>query len=150
MNWIVKRYDELSRNELYTLLRLRAEVFIVEQNCPYQDLDDKDQQSYHVWCEQGGIMAAYTRIVPPGISYDGYSSIGRVVSSPEFRGTGIGKKLMRKSVEVCEELFPAVSIKISAQFYLVKFYNGFKFQEIGEIYLEDDIDHIAMIRTMNS
>lgn len=144
-----KSYADLSRDDLYRILRLRAEVFVVEQNCPYQDLDDKDQLSHHVWAEDADLMAAYTRIVPPGVSYDGYSSIGRVVTSPQSRGTGIGKTLMAKSVDVCLELYPDLPIKISAQHYLVRFYNGFGFEAVGEVYLEDDIDHIAMIRPKN-
>ena len=140
-------FNELSLLQLYNILKLRQEVFIVEQNCPYLDADDKDQQSYHVLgIDKAGVIQAYTRLVPPGISYADYTSIGRVITSAKFRGKNQGKPLMQFSIDQCIKIWPQKSIKISAQCYIVKFYNSLDFKETGEEYLEDDIPHIAMIR----
>lgn len=140
-------FYELSLDQLYELLRLRQEVFIVEQDCPYLDTDDKDQISYHVLgLDKNGKLQAYTRIVPQGISYKDYTSIGRVITSSIIRGKNQGKPLMQYSIERCLDLWPDQSIKISAQTYIVRFYNSLGFEEIGEEYLEDNIPHIAMIR----
>jgi ElaA protein len=141
--FLVKTFNELSLHELYQLLKLRAEVFIVEQNCAYLDLDDKDLKCLHVLCYNNGQLIAYTRIVPPGISYT-EPSIGRVVNHKSIRGTGTGKLLMNFSIAECQKRFPNQHIVISAQCYLLKFYNDLKFIEEGESYLEDDIPHIKM------
>ncbi|MCB0706118.1 MAG: GNAT family N-acetyltransferase [Saprospiraceae bacterium] len=140
-------YAELSLNQLYEILRLRAEVFVVEQDCPYQDLDELDQQAYHLktWSPKGELQA-YARILPPGASYEGYASIGRVVTSPGVRGKGFGKKLMEEAIESCKFLFPEKPIKISAQVYLLEFYRSLGFESDGAGYLEDGIPHIGMIR----
>ena len=145
INWAVKKFDELSLHELYAILRLRSEVFVVEQNCVFQDMDNKDQSSYHLMGWQNNILIAYTRLIPPGISYE-FSSIGRVVTSSSARGTGIGKLLMEKSIEEVENLFGKTPIKIGAQLYLREFYTSFGFRQTGDIYVEDGIDHIEMIR----
>ncbi len=132
---------------MYDIMKLRQEVFVVEQNCPYLDADNNDQEAYHVIGEdENGIIQAYTRLVPPGISYEGYSSIGRVATSSVIRGKKQGKPLMEFSIEWCMKLWPAKPIKISAQTYIVKFYNSLGFLEVGEEYLEDDIPHIAMLK----
>ena len=147
ITWYHKHFKNLSTIELYQILQLRNEVFIVEQNCPFQDLDDKDFKCYHLIgfdTELQKVMA-YTRIVPAGISYE-EASIGRVVTSPLARGSGIGKQLMKKSIELLEELYGGVSIKIGAQLYLKKYYESFGFEQIEEVYLEDGIEHILMIK----
>ncbi len=142
----IKHFNELSTLELYQLLQLRIEVFVVEQNCPYQDLDNKDFHSYHVLMYQDVQLIALTRLVPPKVSYEKYSSIGRVVTHPDFRRTGLGKLIMEKSIAQCEQLFPGYNIKISAQSYLIPFYESLQFEKTGSEYLEDNIPHHAMIR----
>ncbi len=143
--WQLKTFEALSSKELYAILRLRNEVFVVEQNCVFQDADDKDADSYHLMGWIGDDLAAYTRIVPRGIAFP-YNSIGRVVTSPKYRKTGAGKALMQKSIDVCDALFDKQPIKIGAQLYLLKFYESFGFVQTGEVYDEDGIDHIHMIR----
>ena len=145
MDWILKKFGELSNDELYAILRLRAEGFVVEQNCAFQDLDDKDQASYHLMGIEQGKLVAYTRLVPAGISYN-IPSIGRVVTSPGSRGNGLGKLLMEKSIEVATQLFGKTPIKIGAQLYLRKFYSELGFVQSSDVYLEDGIEHIEMIR----
>ena len=145
MNWILKKFDSLTPQELYSILQLRSEVFVVEQNCVFQDMDNKDQQCYHFMGWQNDLLFAYTRLVPPGLSYE-EASIGRVVTSPAGRGSGIGKTLIEKSIEEVFNLYGKGSIKIGAQLYLKKFYTSFGFEQIGDIYDEDGIDHIKMIR----
>ena len=141
-----KKFDELTPKELYAILQLRNEVFVVEQNCVFQDADNKDQPSYHFMLWDDELLAGYTRLVPPGIAYE-FASVGRVVTSPQRRRTGIGKILMQKSIEEIEKLFGKSSIKLGAQLYLKKFYEGFGFIQSGEIYLEDGIQHIEMTRS---
>jgi ElaA protein len=145
INWIVKKFDELSPNELYAILRLRSEVFVVEQTCVFLDMDNKDQASWHLMGWQDEKLMAYTRLVPPGIAYK-EPSIGRVVTSPAARGGGFGKLLMEKSIEQAEALFGKISIRIGAQVYLTNFYNSFGFEQSSDIYDEDGIDHIQMLR----
>lgn len=142
----IKHFNELSSLELYRIIQLRINVFIVEQNCPYPELDDKDLVSYHVMIWEGEELLAVTRLVPPGISYPNYASIGRVATHANYRGSGLGKLVMTESIKACEELFPGYNFKISAQAYLVSFYEAFGFDKIGDEYLEDNIPHVAMIR----
>ena len=144
MNWIIKTFQELTPQELYNILQLRTEVFVVEQNCVFQDMDNKDSKCYHLMCLENEKLVAYTRLVPAGVSFEEVS-IGRVVSSPSVRGRGFGKMLMEKSIEESDRLFGKQSIRIGAQFYLLDFYKSFGFLPDGEIYLEDDIEHIEMI-----
>ena len=128
------------------MLRLRAEVFVVEQDCSYQDLDNKDQRSHHLLCyDEQNDLIGYTRLLPKGISYPEYASIGRVVTSDKVRRSGIGKIIMKKSIEEIDRLFGKQAIKISAQCYLDKFYREIGFSPVGDEYLEDGIPHIAMI-----
>ena len=145
ITWYHKPFNDLTTKELYQILQLRNEVFIVEQNCPFQDLDDKDFKCFHLmgFDTDSQKILAYTRIVPAGISYL-EASIGRVVTSPLARGEGIGKVLMLKSIELLEELYGGVSIRIGAQYYLKKFYESLGFQQVEEVYLEDGIEHILM------
>ena len=145
--WYLKHFRDLTTTELYQILQLRNEVFIVEQNCPFQDLDDKDFYCFHFmgFDTDSQKIVAYTRLLPPGISYS-EASIGRVVTSPIARGTGIGKVLMQKSLDTLEEMFASANIRIGAQLYLKNFYESFGFQQDSEVYLEDGIEHILMIR----
>ena len=145
MNWILKPFDDLTPKELYNILQLRNEVFIVEQNCPYQDCDNKDLYAWHLMGVREDKLLAYSRLLAPGISYS-ESSIGRIVSSPSSRKTGMGKKLMQESIQQVRNLFHTDTIRIGAQLYLQKFYESFGFIKDGEIYLEDNIPHILMLR----
>ena len=142
--WIFKKFDELTPVELYSIMQLRNEVFVVEQNCVYQDADDKDQPSMHLCGWDGTKLVAYTRIIPPGISY-GEASIGRVVTSPAYRNTGAGRQLMKESISRCFNEFNCTDIKIGAQVYLTAFYQSFGFIQCSSQYLEDGIPHIEMI-----
>ena len=145
INWITKRFEELTVHELYSILRLRSEVFVVEQNCVFQDMDNKDQSSYHLMGWEKDVLIAYTRLVPPGVSYE-MASIGRVITSQSARGSGIGKLLMEKSIDEAERLFGKAPIKIGAQLYLREFYQSLGFIQSSDVYDEDGIDHIEMIR----
>ncbi|HLG38108.1 MAG TPA: GNAT family N-acetyltransferase [Chitinophagaceae bacterium] len=145
ITWTIKKFDDLTAHELYAILQLRSEVFVVEQNCAFQDMDNKDQSSYHLMGWEKSKLIAYTRLIPPGAAYD-FSSIGRVVTSSTARGTGIGKVLMEKSIGELERLFGKGAIKIGAQLYLKEFYHSFGFEQSSDIYDEDGIDHIEMIR----
>jgi ElaA protein len=145
MIWTLKQFDELTAKELYLILQLRNEVFIVEQNCPYQDLDNKDLYAFHLMGMKEDKLLAYSRLLAPGISYS-ESSIGRVVSSPAARKSGMGKKLMKESIVQIKNLFQTDTIRIGAQLYLKNFYDSFGFIQEGDIYLEDNIPHIIMLR----
>ena len=146
LEWQLKKFDDLSVAELYAILQLRNEVFVVEQNCPYQDADDKDQKSLHLMGWDGHTLVAYTRIIPQGISY-AEASIGRVVTKPKYRGTGSGRQLMELSISHTFEQFNCSQIKIGAQLYLKKFYESLGFVQCSEQYLEDNIPHIEMLLT---
>ena len=149
MNWICKYFEELSLKELYEIGRLRQEVFVLEQNCPYVDFDGKDYFCYHLMgMDDLGKLVAYSRIVPKGVSYDDYISIGRVITSGLVRKSGLGRILMQESISACERLFGKSDIKISAQTYLLKFYQSLDFESTGKEYLEDDIPHTEMIRKL--
>jgi ElaA protein len=143
-----KPFYQLSLDELYALMALRQEVFIVEQNCPYLDADGRDQMAWHlmVYAAEGEQLVACTRLLPPDSVYQGYQSIGRVVTSPLARGTGVGKVLMIESIRQCVALFGEGAIKIGAQSYLLAFYGGFGFESTGEEYMEDGIPHTKMVR----
>ena len=145
MKWSVKKFDDLTPHELYAILQLRSEVFGVEQNCVYQDMDNKDQFCFHMMGWQDSLLVAYTRLVPPGISYT-EPSIGRVVTSQAVRRTGLGKTLMEISIAEIIKLYGNMPIKIGAQFYLKKFYESFDFEQSGDLYDEDGIPHIHMTR----
>ncbi len=141
----IKYFDELSINELYELLRLRSEVFVVEQDCVYQDIDSKDQKAVHVLGYDNNKLVAYTRLFKPG-DYFNESSIGRVVVREKARGSGAGYDIMNASITFINDVLKKFEIRISAQTYLKKFYNNLGFKEVGEGYLEDGIPHINMIR----
>ena len=146
LRWVTKSFSELTVDELYDVLKLRSEVFVVEQNCIFLDMDNNDQKAFHTIGFIGDEVVATTRLFDKDIMYDGYQSIGRVVGSPRHRGIGIGKALMQYSIQECERLFGKGPIKIGAQLYLKKFYGEQGFEQSGEVYLEDEIDHIPMIR----
>ena len=146
INWSFKQFDNLTPHELYSVLQLRNEVFVVEQNCVFQDADNKDQPSHHLMGWDNNMLVAYSRIVPLGIAYDSFPSIGRVVTSPKTRRTGMGKILMHQSIEELQKLFGESSIKLGAQLYLKKFYKSFGFVQSSDVYMEDGIPHIEMIR----
>ena len=147
LRWVTKTFAELTVNELYDLLKLRSEVFVVEQKCIFLDIDNNDQKAFHTIGFIGEEVVATTRLFDKNIMYDGYQSIGRVVTAPKHRGLSIGKALMQYSISECERLFGKGPIKIGAQLYLKKFYNEQGFEQSGDVYIEDEIDHIPMIRT---
>lgn len=139
----IKSFQELTTDELYCILQLRSEVFVVEQNCPYQDLDNKDQKALHVLGLKENEIVAYTRIFKPGDSME-QASIGRVVVKKNQRAYGYGQDIMKVSIEAIKQHFNETYIQLSAQAYLKKFYNSLGFKEKGEPYLEDDIPHLLM------
>jgi ElaA protein len=138
------RYNELTTNQLYSILKLRAEVFVVEQNCAYQDLDNKDNKALHLIGEINNEIIAYTRIFKKG-DYFTNSSIGRVLVKKEFRKKELGKVIMEKSIEIIKKNTKEEKIEISAQKYLTKFYKDLGFKKTGKEYLEDNIPHIKMM-----
>ena len=142
----IKRFNELSTHELYVILQLRSEVFVVEQDCVYQDLDNKDQDAYHVLGVLDNEIVAYARIFKPG-DYFLESSIGRIVVKKEFRKFQYGYKLVQNSIQFIENNLQQNTILISAQSYLTKFYNSLGFTQVGEEYLEDGIPHIKMLKS---
>jgi ElaA protein len=145
IDWTLKKFSELTPYEVYQILQLRNEVFVVEQNCVFQDADDKDQESYHLQGCWEGKLVAYTRIVPPGVIYE-EASIGRVITSPSIRKKSAGKQLMEKSIEALYSVCGIGPIKIGAQLYLRNFYQSFGFVQISDAYLEDGIPHIYMLK----
>lgn len=147
IRWTLQPFSALSPQELYAILQLRTEVFVVEQNCVFQDMDNKDASSIHLcgWIQEK--LVAYTRLLPPGIAYEN-CSIGRVVTSPIVRRQGVGRLLLQESIKKCQELFSSHSIEIGAQLYLENFYESFQFKREGAIYLEDGIEHIHMRRPL--
>jgi ElaA protein len=146
IQWLLKKFEELTPYQLYAVLQLRNEVFVVEQNCVFQDADDKDQNAYHLMGFDNNKLVAYTRLVAPGEIYE-QPSIGRVVTSPGVRRTGAGKELMKQSIDAVYTLFGIQPIKIGAQLYLKKFYESLGFEQVSDSYLEDGIEHIYMIRS---
>lgn len=145
ISWSLKTFEELSNTELYEMLRLRSEVFVVEQNCIFLDMDNLDQHCYHLQGRVNENLIASARILPPGLSYD-EPSIGRVVGSPSYRRKGAGKTLMNRAIEDTIMLYGDQPIKIGAQLYLKSFYESLGFEQCSDVYLEDDIEHIKMIR----
>lgn len=145
IEWSIKKFEELDVYELYAILQLRNEVFVVEQNCVFQDADDKDASCYHCQGKLDGKLVTYARIAPPGIIYN-LPGIGRVVTAASVRKGGVGRALIEESIRAIEQLFGKVDIKIGAQVYLLNFYKSFGFEPSGAIYLEDGIDHVHMIR----
>ena len=145
LEWKIKRFEALTTVELYDLLQLRSEVFVVEQNCVYQDIDYKDQKALHLIGEDNGQMVAYARLFKPKDYFD-EASIGRVVVKPTYRDKKLGHILMREAIYFIKSQFNETKITISAQLYLKKFYESHDFIQTSETYLEDDIPHIQMKR----
>jgi ElaA protein len=141
-----KKFSDLSVFELYAIMRLRQEVFILEQDCNYLDADGRDEAGIHILGEdEYGNLHCYARLLPEGIPYEGYVSIGRVINSKAVRRRGEGEKLMRYAMQQVKKYYDDTPVKISAQSYLLNFYRKFGFETVGEEYLEDDIPHTAMI-----
>ena len=142
----IKTFEELELHQLYELLQLRAEVFVVEQDCVYQDIDGKDQKALHVLGYQDDQLVAYTRVFPPGV-YFSEAAIGRVVVKDNQRKNQFGHDILHASIRLIEAKFNTKNIRLSAQTYLTKFYESHGFRQQGEGYLEDGIPHIAMLRS---
>jgi len=145
LTWKCTTFEELSVHELYAIMQLRMQVFVVEQNCVFQDADNKDQFCYHLAAWHNENLVAYARLVPPGITYE-EMSIGRIITSPAYRGGGAGRLLLQNAILKCALIFGKNPIKIGAQLYLKKFYESFDFQQVRDIYVEDGIEHIHMLR----
>lgn len=143
--WKIKMFSELTTTELYAIIKARINVFVVEQDCPYPDCDDYDQKAIHLWAENNGEVLAYCRIFGKGIKYP-ETSIGRVVTTQNARGTGLGKQLIKYALEIIENRLETSEVRISAQDYLLKFYSNFGFADTGKKYLEDNIPHTEMFR----
>ncbi len=144
LNIKIKAFSELTLQELYSVLQLRSEVFVVEQNCVYQDVDGKDEKALHILGFKDNKVVAYTRIFKPG-DYFELASIGRVVVAKNQRNFKYGYHIMEASIAAIKNHFNEYNIKISAQAYLKQFYTNCGFTAVGEEYLEDDIPHIAMV-----
>ena len=145
LEWKIKRFEALSIKELYNLLQLRSEVFVVEQNCVYQDIDGKDLKALHLFGEDDGKIVAYSRLFNVGDYFEN-ASIGRVVVAENCRNKSYGHDLMREAISAIENQFQETKITISAQLYLKKFYEEQGFVKSGDMYYEDEIEHIPMIR----
>ena len=142
---LTKPFHQLTSFELYAILRLRNEIFVVEQNCVFQDADNKDQGCHHLMLWQEAELVAYARLVPAGLAYSEIS-IGRIVTSRKVRGTGMGRLLMENALEQTNKLFGKGPIRIGAQLYATAFYEKFGFVPNGPIYDEDGIDHVQMLK----
>lgn len=144
MHWEIKAFDQLSLQELYTILTLRTNVFVVEQACPYPEVDGKDPNCLHLLGTINGELVAYLRILPAGLRYDKVS-IGRVVIKPSHRGKGLGRLMMEQAIHCITNEWKESQIIIGAQAYLEKFYQSLGFEPVSEVYLEDDIPHLDML-----
>lgn len=150
--WQSKNFNDLSLHQLYDLLKLRIDVFVVEQSCYYPDLDseknelDRHQETIHLLGYQDDSLVAYLRILAKGQSYSDYVSIGRVVTAKCMRSSGLGHKLMSQGLKMCKKNFAGQNIKISAQEHLIKFYQSHGFEQVSAMYLEDNIPHVAMVK----
>lgn len=148
MQWFCKKFDELTVDEFHQILKLRIDVFVVEQNCPYYELDGKDKKALHIFAvaeEHPDKIIAYTRIFKPNDYYK-EAAFGRVVVHQDFRKQKLGYILIQKTLEAIQQEFNTAIVKISAQTYLKKFYESFGFKQVGKEYLEDDIPHISMFK----
>lgn len=141
-------FDTISKEELYDVLSLRQRVFIIEQDCFYEDLDYSDQVANHLLLYKDNKLIGYSRVFPPGIKYDA-ASIGRIVTDLNYRGKGYGRSITQESIRFLKNNFPRSDIAISAQYRLVNFYEDLSFKREGDVYLEDDIDHIKMTLEAN-
>ncbi|EXI63245.1 GCN5 family N-acetyltransferase [Mannheimia granulomatis] len=141
MHWHAKGFDELTTHELFAIYKLRTAVFVVEQNCPYQEVDDKDLQAVHFFAKNTNNLTAYCRLIP---SDDGVH-LGRVLVAKEARGSGLARELVQKAMDYSREHFPAQPIHAQAQSYLQGFYESFGFKAVSDVYLEDGIAHLDMV-----
>lgn len=144
LQWYCEPFEKLSLPDLYGILQLRSEVFVVEQNCVYQDCDGKDEKAFHLFAKHNGVVVCYTRLLPPGVSFPNVPSIGRVLVKKTYRSSGLGNELMKKSIQKVAGLFGSLPIKIAAQVYLTHFYSALGFEAEGAPYDEDGIPHILM------
>jgi ElaA protein len=149
VTWQWKRFSELGVDGLYRVLALRSEVFVVEQRSLYQDPDGYDRECFHLLGElprpEGPLLGAYLRVLPPGLKYP-EASFGRVVTAPGVRGQRLGHELVKRALAFLEERWPGTPIRIGAQHYLVRFYAGFGFRQLGDVYDEDGIPHVDMVK----
>lgn len=145
MNWKLIKFEEFNVNRLYEVLKLRVDVFVVEQSCPYPEIDGSDQEALHLMCIEDNKVIAYSRIFPPGAMYD-VCAIGRVIVKPKARGTGLAKQLMEKAIEAAENEWQVETIKICAQSHLQNFYESVGFITVSDEFDEDGIPHVYMIR----
>lgn len=143
-----KLFSELSNSELYQILKLRAVVFVVEQNAAYLDLDDKDQDSIHLFIKEDDEIVSYIRVLPKGVNFSDDASIGRVVTDPQYRGKKYTKLLIDEGISIIKNEFRERSIRISAQAYLVNYYGSFGFKVVSKMYLEDGLPHYEMLLEM--
>ena len=146
MEWKIKKFEDLTVFELYEILKAREEIFIVEQNCIYHDLDSNDQSSTHLFLENEGQVVCYLRILPRGVKYE-EASVGRVITNASYRRKGYGEILVQKAIDFVEEVWGEREIRISAQAHLRGFYGGLGFKVVSDVYLEDGIDHYEMLYT---
>ncbi|MCF6137708.1 GNAT family N-acetyltransferase [Pseudalkalibacillus berkeleyi] len=144
MEWVKKTFQELTKGELYTILQKRVEIFVVEQECPYPEVDGRDEECLHIWSEINGEMAAYCRIVPPLEGDDDYS-IGRVLIAKPHRGRGIAREMMNVAIDVLVQEYGVKTIALHGQEHLRNFYGSFGFKEVTDVYLEDGIPHVDML-----
>lgn len=142
MEYKVKEFTKLTTKEFLEIVKLRIAVFVIEQNCPYQEVDDVDEFAWHTWLQEGSDIIGYTRIIDKGDTV----SFGRVLVNPDYRGKKLGNKLLEETLKVIEDKYPNRPIIIGAQAHLTNFYGTFGFEEISDVYLEDDIPHIHMKR----
>jgi ElaA protein len=149
IHWQWCNLDELPATRLYALFAAREAVFVVEQTCPYQELDGLDFDARHLIGWSGNAVAAYLRVLAPGVKYP-ETSLGRVLTTAAFRGTGIGRELMQRALEHIDECHPQHGVRISAQAHLQRFYGSFGFDAVSQQYLEDGIPHIEMLRAMRA
>ncbi len=147
MEWHILRFSELDTYTLYALLKLRVDVFVVEQNCPYPELDEKDlhPETRHILLKKGDKILGYSRILPPGVSFKDAPGVGRVCVAQTARRLGLGELVVAKAIATAKEGWPGLDIHISAQCYLQRFYESMGFVAASEPYLEDDIPHLKMI-----
>ncbi|WP_147804014.1 GNAT family N-acetyltransferase [Alkalicoccus halolimnae] len=145
MKWTIKSFEELTADELYQILKIRVEIFVVEQECPYPEIDGMDKAAEHLYAVEDNEVKAYARLLPPGTMYQ-EASIGRVLVAGDKRGTGLGKELMKRAVKNLDENYSQTPIRLQAQEYAEAFYAAFSFQRISDTYLEDNIPHVDMRR----
>jgi len=147
VQWQLLPFTELTLDSLYELMKLRVDIFVVEQNCPYPELDEKDRVAgtmHLLGRDSSGELLAYARLLPAGVSYS-QVSIGRVAVAPKARGDGRARQLMQEAIVNCQKLWPAEDIKIGAQDYLRAFYQSLGFEAVSDVYLEDGIPHLDML-----